>query len=91
MVSKGRKKGTMRFVLVPGDSVGKVELAGDFNSWQPIRMRKRKNGSYVAVVALAPGIYDYKFVVDGQWRADPDNSAWAMNPYGTLNSVVEVK
>jgi len=90
MISKGSKKGTTRFAFSPAGPAKKVALVGSFNAWKPTTMRKQKDGSYVANVALAPGSYEYKFIVDGQWQLDPDNPSWAPNPYGTMNSVVEV-
>ena len=91
MYEKGRKKETVRFALAAGDHVKKVTLYGDFTNWQLARMRRQKNGAFVAVVPLTPGVYEYKFEVDGQWVMDPDNSDRALNPYGTLNSVAVVK
>jgi len=91
MVGKGSTKGTTRFSLKAENSVKKVQLAGDFSKWKATSMTKQKNGTFVAVVPLKPGNYEYKFIVDGQWRVDPDNGAWALNPYGTLNSVVTVQ
>ena len=40
---------------------------------------------------LAPGTYQYKFVIDGVWCADPENLDCVQNDLGTLNSVVTVK
>ena len=90
MYAKGRRKGTVRFSLTPGDGARRVELTGSFNDWQRLPMRRQKDGSFVKVVELAPGTYEYKFLVDGQWRGDPDNGDWAVNPYGTVNSVAIV-
>jgi len=90
MYGKGRKKGTVR-VCLQADGARSVAVAGSFSNWEPVRMRKQKNGSFVANVAAAPGNYEYKFVVDGDWQVDPDNSAWSLNPYGTLNSVMVVE
>jgi len=87
MFEKGRKKGTYRFVLRSTNGVAKVALAGDFNNWQPARMRKQKDGSHVSIVPLAPGTYEYKFIVDGRWVVDEENGAFAWNPYGSVNSV----
>ncbi len=90
MYAKGRKKDTTRFAVMPEGPVRRVEVAGDFSGWQPLRMRKQKDGSFAAAVPLAPGSYEYKFLLDGQWALDPDNPAWAANPYGSLNSVAVV-
>jgi hypothetical protein len=50
-----------------------VALAGDFNGWHPIhRLHQAEAGVWSVDVALAPGVYNYVFVVDGKaWRLDP--------------------
>ncbi len=42
------------------------------------------------ILALLPGRYEYKFVVDGHWIPDPNALENVLNPHGTLNSVMEV-
>ena len=37
------------------------------------------------------GEYQYKFVIDGTWCADPENENSVKNDQGTFNSVVVVK
>lgn len=51
-----------------------VVLAGSFNAWNPgeLFMTKTDNGWELPYV-LAPGNYEYKFVVDGRWITDPGN------------------
>ena len=46
--------------------------------------------SFQALLPLAPGRYRYRYVVDGDWRSDPHNTYVESNPFGELNSVVEV-
>ncbi len=75
MIEKSSKKGQIRFSVKPGNSAKKVQLVGDFNDWKPQPMTHQKDGSFVAVVTLSSGTHEYKFIVDGQWRVDPDNSA----------------
>ncbi len=70
-----------------------VNLAGSFNAWQHDRNRMRplpEDGEYRATLVLPPGRYEYKFVVNGEWLADPGATEWAINPHGSLNSVVVV-
>jgi len=86
MMTKGQKKGSVRFSLKQ-DGAKKVQLAGDFSDWKQLPMRKQKDGSFAINVELRLGSYEYKFVVDGQWMVDPDNGAWALNPFGTMNSL----
>ena len=75
--------------------VGKaVYLAGCFNQWNPTGKKmvdKKKDGVYTTTIKLAPGTYEYKFVVDGVWCADPENLDFVKNDCGTLNSVITVK
>jgi len=91
MVARGKKKGTLRFSLAPDADARCVAVAGDFNNWQPVRMRKGKGGGYVAVIPVSTGTCEYKFIVDDEWRTDPDNHTWAVNPSGTVNSVAAVE
>ena len=91
MFEKGKKKGTLRFALKPKKGTKTVAVAGDFNGWKPQAMRKGKTGEFVAVVDANSGAHEYKFIVDGDWLTDPDNSSWSMNPYGTMNSVARVE
>lgn len=52
----------------------KVVLTGNFNGWNgsELVMDKTSNGWQLPFV-LAPGNYEYKFIVDGKWMSDPNN------------------
>jgi len=69
-----------------------VQIAGDFNDWQPEKnpMAKAGDGTWQARVTLAKGVYKYRLVVDGHWQHDPHNDMTEPNPYGELNSVLKV-
>ena len=70
-----------------------VFLAGTFNNWDPESIRlEGQDGVYAVELDLAPGSYEYKFIVNGFWTMDPDPARdWVPNGLGTLNSVVVVK
>ena len=71
-----------------------VYLASCFNQWNPTGKKmtdKKKDGVYSTTIKLAPGTYEYKFVIDGVWCADPENVDVVKNDCGTLNSVITVK
>ena len=73
---------------------GSVQLAGDFNNWQPETnplKRVGDSGVWQAKLNLKQGRYRYRLVVDGKWQQDPYNEQTEMNPFGELNSIVEVK
>jgi chromosome partitioning protein len=72
----------------------KVQIAGDFNNWQPEKAEMAKvgeSGVWQAKIKLPPGKHQYRFVVDGQWQQDPYNEKSEINPFGGLNSVIDVK
>lgn len=70
-----------------------VAVAGTFNGWRPeaTPMKKHRGGRWSTGLLLAPGQYEYRFVVDGRWQDDPMAPRFVANPFGGLNCVVEVK
>jgi 1,4-alpha-glucan branching enzyme len=66
-----------------------VVVTGGFTNWSAtgIGMKKQPNGLWKASIDLKPGKHEYKFVVDGQWWNDPNNSSTVGNSMGSLNSV----
>ncbi|MDQ6623652.1 MAG: hypothetical protein M3Y86_09235 [Verrucomicrobiota bacterium] len=64
---------------------------GEFNDWKGQPMAKGSDGVWSANVALSPGSYGYKFLVNGsEWILDPVNpNRKTVN--GVDNSSVEVK
>jgi len=79
---------------VHADKGKAVYVAGEFNQWDPTAKKmayKASSGLYTATVKLAPGTYQYKFVIDGTWCADPENVNAVANEHGTFNSLVDVK
>ena len=86
-----KKKGkevSFQFVAEPGSE---VFVAGTFNNWDPKQYPLRDNpdsGHYKTKLVLAPGRYEYKFVVNGEWLADPNCPDSAPNDCGSLNSIL---
>jgi 1,4-alpha-glucan branching enzyme len=92
MLQKGTRKGTTTFTLAAPEGAKEVGIAGDFTSWKPLAMKKQaKTGRYAVSISLQPGVYEYRFLVDGQWVTDPDHNHWAPNPFGTFNSVAQIQ
>jgi 1,4-alpha-glucan branching enzyme len=90
MLQKARKKGYVKFSVLPAEGSKAVALVGDFNNWQPVEMKKQKDGRFAVEVKLPAGQYQYKFIIDGQWAADQENGDVLPNPHGSLNSVAKV-
>jgi len=72
-----------------------VAVAGDFNNWSPDETLMKRvegfDGDWELLLPLDKGRYQYRFVVDGIWQHDPYNNYVESNPFGELNSVVEVE
>ena len=70
-----------------------VQLVGDFTHWdqQPINLHKEGSGVWRTTVELEPGEHHYRFLVDGQWRDDPDCTLRVLNPFGSQDAVREVR
>jgi len=68
-----------------------VALVGDFHSlagetialkpWQRSVEGQRSTGA---------GTYHYRFLVDGEWRDDPESTLRVPNPFGSENAVRKV-
>jgi 1,4-alpha-glucan branching enzyme len=67
-----------------------VSVAGSFNNWTPQAMTKGPYNLWRLTVQLAPGTYEYRFLVDTDWREDPNNPRKARNDDGGFNSICEV-
>ena len=80
-----------RFYYDGNPAAKAVFVAGDFNGWDPLadRMVKR-NGTFCKRIRLEPGEYQFKFVVDGEWMADPAADAQVVNSFGSQNSVLHL-
>ena len=89
--AKSKKQIKRRKVTFSLDSsdAKEVILMGDFNNWNPKKhlMKNDGNGIWNKAVMLPPGNYEYKFLVDGEWKRDPNNEQTCPNCFGTYNSV----
>jgi cyclomaltodextrinase len=82
---------TVRFV--PTGAVRSVHVAGTFNGWSSTAnalTRQTDGVTWSVTLTLEPGIYAYKFVVDGsRWTLDPD-APHVDDGNGNLNSTLIV-
>jgi 1,4-alpha-glucan branching enzyme len=67
-----------------------VSITGTFNNWKVDGMVRVRRGKWLRVLFLAPGRYEYLFVVDGRCIADPNAAEDVPNVYGCANSVLRV-
>jgi chromosome partitioning protein len=84
--------GGIRFVCNAPDAK-RVQVAGDFNQWSSVdgdMAATKTPGVWQRELKMTPGRYAYRLIIDGRWLSDPANPYVESNPYGELNSVVEV-
>jgi len=70
-----------------------VQIAGDFTSWNPETLDLwTSNGKQLwrKVFFIKPGLYAYKYLINGQWLADPNNCKTVSDSFGGANSLIEV-
>jgi 1,4-alpha-glucan branching enzyme len=69
-----------------------VSVAGTFNHWQPEAKTLHPTiaGKWGKETVLKPGVYEYCFIVDGQWLPDPTAQETVPNPFGGRNSILKV-
>jgi 1,4-alpha-glucan branching enzyme len=86
---------TRRIVFsVNAEPGSEVAVSGDFNKWNPEGKKltdKKGDGRFTVTMNLAPGIYEYKFIINKTWCVDPACKDWVPNSLGTLNSVLHVE
>jgi 1,4-alpha-glucan branching enzyme len=78
-------------IRLPEASVSREHLI-IFNNWQPEAksLHPSEGGKWWKETVMKPGVYEYCFVVDGQWLPDPSAKETVPNPFGGKNSVLKV-
>mmetsp|Transcript_23690 Transcript_23690/g.56546 ORF Transcript_23690/g.56546 Transcript_23690/m.56546 type:complete len:273 (-) Transcript_23690:203-1021(-) len=67
-----------------------VEVQGSFDNWTTRQELQRSGKDFTIVKLLPPGVYQYKFIVDGEWKYDPEQPAM-FDEIGNVNNVLEVQ
>jgi 1,4-alpha-glucan branching enzyme len=78
-------------VRMPG--AHEVVVTGDFTEWskQGVPMTQRSDDEWQVSLQLKPGRYQYRLIVDGEWRDDPGAEQRVPNPFGTENCLFTVR
>lgn len=99
------RAGDVTFTYTPmdGEEPETVNLAGDFNGWNPSDpnyLMEEDGGKWTLTVELDPGVYKFKILVDGQWPPSmeelksnftPAASSFVDDGFGGKNAVLEVE
>ncbi len=89
-------KVAVTFSMTLDETPDEVFVAGNFNSWTPhdpnYAMADRNgDGTWEITIRLAPGTYQYKFVVDNEWVLPPDTPSTIDDGFGGQNGFIEVQ
>ncbi len=77
--------------LPDNGKMNEVKVKGEFNSWNPNNgILKKDGGLWKLTLYLAPGQYQYIFVIDGQETLDPANPDRISNGMGGFNSLIKL-
>jgi 1,4-alpha-glucan branching enzyme len=88
--SKGKTSDVEFKVFSPASD--SVAVAGDFNGWKPIALKKGKSGAWTSSIKLNSGEYQYKILFDGKyWEIDNMNPERVSDGQGGENSKLRVK
>jgi len=89
-VARKAKKMRVYFEL-EAPTAREVILCGSFNEWDlgSKPLKQSKSGKWRTYRMLEPGVYEYRYRVDGAWRNDTA-SEQVPNAYGSHNSVCTV-
>jgi len=89
MAEKIKKRKVFQ-LAAPGANT--VYLAGNFNDWKPDArpLKEGVNGIWKTTLTLPSGRYEYRFVVDGEWRDDPRCDEKTPNSLGSENCLLQI-
>lgn len=77
---------------IRAEGAKEVVLTGDFTQWakDKVRLTPAAGGEWITMLDLAPGEYQYRLIVDGEWRDHSEATRRVANSFGTQNCVLIV-
>lgn len=79
-------------LVVDAREAAQVAVTGDFTGWSPegVPLARGEQGEWRATLELAPGEYQYRLKIDGEWKDHPTAQKRVPNPFGSENCVLLV-
>ncbi len=79
------------FFDTKGKEYKSVKMKGEMNAWNPDALNFVKKGDkWTAELQIAPGNYQYCYIIDGKEMTDPANPDSVSNGMGGYNSVLRI-
>jgi len=92
--AKSGKTCRVTFKLPKGNAVSSAALCGSFNDWDVSShpMKPLRDGSFTVSLSLKTGqVYQFRYYLDeARWANDESADGYAVNEFGSQNSVIEV-
>ncbi len=86
------ESGNANFRLKGYHDATNVILSGTFNRWdESVFQMKKTDYGWELTLQLKPDLYEYKFIVDGEWMEDPNNPSKKKNEYHGYNSLIDIQ
>jgi len=88
------RKATQRIPFaVRMEKANEVVVTGDFTGWarDGVRLTREKEGTWRTVLELPRGEYQYRLLVDGEWRDDPGAARRVPNGFDGCNGILTVE
>eukprot|EP01026_Neomeris_dumetosa_P068930 TRINITY_DN67813_c0_g1_i3.p1 TRINITY_DN67813_c0_g1~~TRINITY_DN67813_c0_g1_i3.p1 ORF type:complete len:161 (+),score=11.69 TRINITY_DN67813_c0_g1_i3:107-589(+) len=67
-----------------------VEIWGSWNNWTSPTALQPNGKEFTIIKLLPPGVYQYKYKIDGEWRYDPNKPA-VYDDDGNVNNTIASK
>ncbi|KAL6990621.1 SNF1-related protein kinase regulatory subunit beta-2 [Sarracenia purpurea var. burkii] len=67
-----------------------VSVEGSWDNWKTRKPLQRSGKDFAILKVLPSGVYQYRFIVDGQWRYAPD-MPWAQDGTGNAYNILDLQ
>lgn len=81
--------GTVARFTLESPGVTRVQVMGDFSSWEPVDMRNERD-RWVVEIPVEPGAHHFGFLVDGEWFVPETATGRVSDEWGRINATLLV-
>eukprot|EP00268_Persea_americana_P033637 TRINITY_DN3329_c0_g1_i2.p1 TRINITY_DN3329_c0_g1~~TRINITY_DN3329_c0_g1_i2.p1 ORF type:complete len:272 (-),score=60.97 TRINITY_DN3329_c0_g1_i2:265-1080(-) len=67
-----------------------VAVEGSWDDWKTKKLLQRSGKDFIIMKVLPPGVYQFRFIVDGEWRYAPDTQ-WVSDDLGNAYNILDVQ
>jgi hypothetical protein len=82
--------GTFVTFRLEREDATEVAVIGDFSGWEPVPLQER-GGVWRARIPIAPGVYHFGFLVDGEWHVPDHAPGRVTDEFGRDNATLVVQ